>query len=105
VEEETMSARKNNFGNWLNIQLHNTNKTQVWLEDKAKLSPSSICRWTKGSIPQIDNYFAAVAVIAKLQKRELKEVIHDTLEFMPYLVSYKINPIRCPTCLQVIKNE
>ena len=101
------NRRRNNFGKWINFKLYKINKTKTWLETKAKLSAGSIIRWTKGSTPGIDNYFAACSTLAKEMNVELSDVVKETLEYMPYLVSYQMEPKTCPACgqgLQFQKN-
>ncbi len=99
-----MNTHSNNFGRWILFNLDKFNKSQVWFEEKSQLSPSSISRWTKGQYPKIDNYFAACKTISKLQNRSVMDIIEDTLEFMPYLISNRVEPRKCPTCGQEIKN-
>ena len=82
-------------------------KTKAWLEKKSKLSAGSIIRYIKGSTPGIDAYFAVCDVIAKECGVEVSDVVKETLEYMPYLVSYQMEPKICPACgqgLQFQKN-
>tara|TARA_R110000765_G_scaffold61170_3_gene118331 strand:+ start:505 stop:804 length:300 start_codon:yes stop_codon:yes gene_type:complete len=95
-----MQYRRNNFGTWLNFKLHTINRTKTWLENRSKLSTGSICRWIKGSTPGIDNYFSVCSTLAKEMKVDVSDVVKETLEYMPYLVSYKVEPKSCPTCGQ-----
>ncbi len=101
------NRNRNNFGKWINFKLYKMEKTKTWLEKKARLSTGSICRWEKGSTCGHDHYFAVCDVIAKESNIDLSDVVKETLEYMPYLVSYQIEPKICPACgqgLQFQKN-
>ena len=90
--------KKNNFGAFVAAELTKMGKRHKWLEDTALISIGSINRWQKGSSPEIDNYFAVMATLAKYQRRQLTELIQDQLDFMPYLTSDNNGPVKCPTC-------
>ena len=99
-----MNTHPNNFGRWILLNLYKTDKTQSWFEKKCNLSPSTLNRWTKGQTPQIDGYFLACKELGKLLNKPLMEIVEETLQFMPYLISYRVEPKKCPTCGQEIKN-
>jgi hypothetical protein len=98
-----MNRRANNFGKWINFKLYNMNNTKAWLEKKAKLSSGSVIRYIKGTTPGIDAYFAVCSVIAKECRVEVGDIVKETLEYMPYLVSYQMEPKICPACGQDLK--
>jgi hypothetical protein len=100
-----MHHYNNNFGTWINFKLDNINKTKTWLEKHAKLSTGSICRWIKGAVPGINNYFAVCTTIANSTNVPISKVIEETLEYMPYLISYKTTPKVCPTCNRKFIND
>lgn len=95
-----LSRKRNNFGRWINFKLHTMEKTKSWLERKAKLSDGCIQRWTSGSTPHMDNYFKVCTAIAKATNVHVVDIVKDTLEYMPYLVSFQMEPKNCPTCGQ-----
>lgn len=94
------TRKRNNFGKWINFKLFKMDRKKNWLEEKAKLSTGSITRYIKGAVPGFDNYFAVCTVIAKDCEVDLLDIVSETLDYMPYLVSYQMEPKKCPACGQ-----
>jgi hypothetical protein len=103
--EKEMNRNRNNFGCWLVFQINKINKTQAYFERLGGLSASTICRWVKGSQPSIENYFQALRTLSKLTGVPVIDIVQETLDYMPYLVSYQVTPKKCPTCGQPLESK
>jgi hypothetical protein len=91
-------GNRNNFGRYVSAELKKMGRSHYWLENTALISIGSINRWSKGSVPEIDNYFAVMSILAKYQRRKITELIADMIDFMPYLTSDNHGPVVCPCC-------
>jgi transcriptional regulator with XRE-family HTH domain len=66
-----------NFGEWTRQTVTKEGKTLAWLAKQIGTNQSLVSRWRTGSIPRTVYFLKTCAVIAKLQRRPILEVIQE----------------------------
>jgi hypothetical protein len=70
-----------NFGKYVQQKLGDINRSQGWLNKHASIATGSVNRWRHlGQMPRIDIFLRVCSVIARAEKRTLKEVVLEAME-------------------------